>query len=141
VLWVAAVAAHLGYDALVAHGHGDRGPGSATVVLYLAISPGFQRVIVQQRARRLQPGGPAAFGHIERPAEQKAPGSSTGQGPPHRPGTGSAWRMISSGCRACRPVPCPICCRQETPVAAMIVSSGSARMAGKSRSPPMRMDS
>jgi len=52
-LWVAAVAAHLGYDALVADGHGDSGLGSATVVLYLAISLGFQRVIVQQRASRL----------------------------------------------------------------------------------------
>jgi hypothetical protein len=31
-----------------------------------------------------------------------------------------------------RPVPCAICCRQETPVAAMIVSSASARTAGKS---------
>jgi len=65
-LWVAAVAAHLGYDALAAHGHGDRGLGSATVVLYLAISLGFQRIIVQQRARRLQPGGTPAFGQIER---------------------------------------------------------------------------
>jgi hypothetical protein len=66
LLWVAAVAAHLGYDALVADGHGSRGLGSATVVLYLAISLGFQRIIVQQRARRLQPGGPPAFGQIER---------------------------------------------------------------------------
>jgi hypothetical protein len=39
-----------------------------TVVLYLAISLGFQRIIVQQRARRLQPGGPPAFGRIERPS-------------------------------------------------------------------------
>jgi len=67
-LWVAAVAAHLGYDALVAHGHGDRGLGSATVVLYLAISLGFQRIIVQQRARRLQPGGTPAFGQAGRPS-------------------------------------------------------------------------
>jgi hypothetical protein len=67
VLWVAAVAAHLGYDALAATGPGNRGLGSATVVLYLAISLGCQRVIVQQRARRLQPGGPPAFGQIERP--------------------------------------------------------------------------
>jgi len=50
-------------------------------------------------------------------------------------------RMISSGCRAMRPVPCAICCRQETPVAAMIVSSASARTAGKSRSSPMLMES
>jgi len=68
LLWIAAVAAHLGYDALVADGHGNSGLGSATVVLYLAVSLGFQRVIVQQRARRLQPGGPPAFGQVERPS-------------------------------------------------------------------------
>jgi hypothetical protein len=62
------VAAHLGYDALVAHGHGNRGLGSATVVLYLAISLGFQRVIVRQRAHRLQPGGLPAFGRTEGPS-------------------------------------------------------------------------
>ena len=67
LLWLAAVAAHLGYDALVADGHGSRGLGSATVVLYLAISLGFQRIIVQQRARRLQPGGHPAFSRIGRP--------------------------------------------------------------------------
>jgi hypothetical protein len=67
LLWVAAVAAHLGYDALVAHGHSNRGLGSATVVLYLAVSLGFQRVIVHQRARRLQPGGRPALGQVERP--------------------------------------------------------------------------
>jgi hypothetical protein len=33
--------------------------GAATVVLYLAVSLGIQRVIVQLRANRLQPGGPA----------------------------------------------------------------------------------
>jgi hypothetical protein len=33
-----------------------------------AISLGFQRIIVQQRARRLQPGGPPAFGQVERPS-------------------------------------------------------------------------
>jgi hypothetical protein len=56
-LWVVALAAHLGYDALVAHGHGDSNVGAATVVLYLAVSLGIQRVIVQLRANRLQPGG------------------------------------------------------------------------------------
>ena len=60
--------------------------------------------------------------------------------------TAKAWgystsRMSSSGCRAMRPVPCAICCRQETPVAAMIVSAASARTAGKSRSSPMLMES
>jgi hypothetical protein len=53
-LWVLAVAAHLGYDYLVAHGNTDRGVGSATVVLYLAVSLGIQRLITQWRATRLQ---------------------------------------------------------------------------------------
>lgn len=57
-LWIAALAAHLGYDSLVAHGHGDAGLGSATVLLYLAVSLGSQR-IVQERANRLQAGRPA----------------------------------------------------------------------------------
>jgi hypothetical protein len=63
-LWVAALAAHLGYDALIAHGHGDSGLGTATVVLYLAVSLAFQRVIVLARAHRPRAGlmgpGPAA---------------------------------------------------------------------------------
>jgi hypothetical protein len=60
-LWAVALAAHLGYDALVARGHGHGVPsvGDATVVLYLAVSLGIQRVLVQQRANRLLPGGGA----------------------------------------------------------------------------------
>ena len=57
VLWIIALAAHLGYDALVTPGRGSSGLGAATVVLYLAVSLGIQRVITQQRANRLQPGG------------------------------------------------------------------------------------
>jgi hypothetical protein len=61
LLWAVALAAHLGYDALVArsHGHGVPSVGDATVVLYLAVSLGIQRVITQQRANRLMPGGGA----------------------------------------------------------------------------------
>jgi hypothetical protein len=61
LLWAVALAAHLGYDALVASGHGHGAPsvGDATVVLYLAVSLGIQRVIIQQRANRLTPGGSA----------------------------------------------------------------------------------
>jgi hypothetical protein len=57
VLWALALAAHLGYDALVArgHGHGTPSVGDATVVLYLAVSLGIQRLIVQQRANRMLP--------------------------------------------------------------------------------------
>jgi hypothetical protein len=57
VLWVIALAAHLGYDALVTPGRGSSGLGAATLVLYLAVSLGIQRGITQARANRLQPGG------------------------------------------------------------------------------------
>jgi hypothetical protein len=59
-LWIVSLAAHLGYDILVAHGPDARGLGTATIILYLAVSLGFQRVLVLQRARRLQLAGPAA---------------------------------------------------------------------------------
>jgi hypothetical protein len=58
-LWVVAVAAHLGYDALLLHGRGDSDLGNVTILLYLAVSLGVQRIIVAQRGSRLQPGGPA----------------------------------------------------------------------------------
>ena len=57
VLWVVALAAHLGYDALVTPGKGSSGLGAATVILYLAVSLGIQRAITQVRANRLQPAG------------------------------------------------------------------------------------
>jgi|SRR5215472_9367992 len=66
-LWIASLAAHLGYDVLVSHGPGSRGLGTATIVLYLAVSLGFQRVLVLQRAHRLQLGGPAALGNLDSP--------------------------------------------------------------------------
>jgi hypothetical protein len=54
-LWVAALAAHLGYDYLIGQ-HKDIGNlGGATVLLYLAISLAVQRVIVTARAQRLDP--------------------------------------------------------------------------------------
>jgi hypothetical protein len=54
-LWVFALAAHLGYDYLVGQ-HKDIGSiGTATVVLYLAVSLGVQRLIVAFRAERLDP--------------------------------------------------------------------------------------
>jgi hypothetical protein len=57
LLWVAALGAHLGYDAFVARGHGGNDVGTATVVLYLAVSLGVQRLIAQYRANRMQPLG------------------------------------------------------------------------------------
>ena len=62
LLWVLALGAHLGYDALLDHHHGTAGLGEATLVLYLAISLGAQRLVVMQRARGpLPPGLPHPF--------------------------------------------------------------------------------
>jgi hypothetical protein len=66
-LWIVSLAAHLGYDLLVVHGPGARGLGTATIVLYLAVSLGFQRVLVFRRAQRLQLAGPATAGQADGP--------------------------------------------------------------------------
>src|SRR5439155_26668060 len=110
-------------------------PGDAHIrVAGVAQRPVEGDIVSQDRA---QPGEVAALPRVE------VGGRDVGDGIRHLTPLppASAWRRTSSGCRAGRPVPCAICCRQETPVAAMIVSSGSARMAGKSRSSPMLMDS
>jgi hypothetical protein len=61
-LWIAALAAHLGYDYLIGQ-HKDIGDlGGATVVLYLAISLAVQRVIVGVRAQRLNPASTGGLG-------------------------------------------------------------------------------
>jgi hypothetical protein len=57
VLWVLALAAHLGYDALLGRHHDVGSVASATVVLYLAVSFAVQRVVVMVRARQLSPSG------------------------------------------------------------------------------------
>jgi hypothetical protein len=58
VLWVVSLAAHLGFDYLV-YKHSSL--GDVTIFLYLAVSFGVQRVILQARADRLPVGpGPAA---------------------------------------------------------------------------------
>jgi hypothetical protein len=54
ILWVASVAAHLGFDYLV----GGRGPGAgafgnATVLIYLAVTYGVQRMVVIARSERM----------------------------------------------------------------------------------------
>jgi hypothetical protein len=54
-LWVVALGAHLGYDYLIGQHKDIGGIGNATVVLYLAVSLGVQRVIVATRAQRLDP--------------------------------------------------------------------------------------
>lgn len=55
VLWVVALAAHLGLDELVAGGtNGKSGNvGDATILLYLAVSLGVQQVVLLRRAARL----------------------------------------------------------------------------------------
>jgi hypothetical protein len=65
VLWLASLVAHLGYDFAVWRGHGARGLGTATIVLYLAITLGFQRLLVLQRAQRLQLGGGPSPGSLD----------------------------------------------------------------------------
>jgi hypothetical protein len=47
------VAAHLGYDALLGSSKGLSGLGSATVLLYLAVSLLVQYAVVSYRAQRL----------------------------------------------------------------------------------------
>jgi hypothetical protein len=59
VLWVVSLAAHLGYDAVfdVKDAHGSL--GSASILLYLAVTFVVQRLVVQRRAQGLGlTGGP-----------------------------------------------------------------------------------
>ena len=79
-LWVVALAAHLGYDALLDQHKSTNGLGTATIVLYLAVTFAVQRVIVQQRARRLAPGGAAPF-FGPGPANETGTGNGSGSSP------------------------------------------------------------
>ncbi|HUN32037.1 MAG TPA: hypothetical protein VMU95_08445 [Trebonia sp.] len=54
VLWVIAVAAHLGYDYLVVGGKNGEAVGNATILLYLMVSLTVQRFVMLNRARRLE---------------------------------------------------------------------------------------
>jgi hypothetical protein len=54
LLWVVAVAAHLGYDQFV---YKNASLGSITILLYLAVSLVVQGVILQAKALRLPNGG------------------------------------------------------------------------------------
>ena len=56
LLWVLALGAHLGYDALLDQHKTTSGLGNATIVLYLAVTLAVQRYLVLQRAARLAPG-------------------------------------------------------------------------------------
>jgi hypothetical protein len=64
-LWILALGAHLGYDYLVGQHKDISGIGNATLILYLAVTLGVQRLIVVLRARRLDP---SAFGRVGRGA-------------------------------------------------------------------------
>ena len=52
ILWVASVAAHLGFDYLVG-GPGAGAFGNATVLIYLAVTYGVQRMVVIARSQRM----------------------------------------------------------------------------------------
>jgi len=63
ILWILSVAAHLGFDYVVA-GHNHNGFGNATILLYLAVTFSVQRLLVQARAQRAAipaQAGPASF--------------------------------------------------------------------------------
>ena len=65
VLWLAAVAAHYGYDDLVAgHITGKNGGnvGDATVLLYLVVTLTIQRFVLLNRAARQEAAGTLAAG-------------------------------------------------------------------------------
>jgi hypothetical protein len=61
-LWVIALAAHLGYDALLSSHKALSGLGSATVLLYLVVSLVVQWFVVQSRAAKLNPAAPVGNG-------------------------------------------------------------------------------
>ncbi len=52
LLWLVAIGSHVGLDALI--DGGAKGLGSASILLYLAVSLGAQRLVVQSRATRLR---------------------------------------------------------------------------------------
>jgi predicted Co/Zn/Cd cation transporter (cation efflux family) len=53
VLWIASLAAHLLYDDLISRSSQLRGLGSATILLYFAVSLVIQRMFLGMRASRL----------------------------------------------------------------------------------------
>jgi hypothetical protein len=61
-LWIVALGAHLGYDALLSSHKALSGLGSATVLLYLVVSLVVQWFVVQTRAAKLNPAGPVGNG-------------------------------------------------------------------------------
>jgi hypothetical protein len=52
-LWIVSLSAHLGYDALIAHGTGKADIGDATMLLFFAVSLTVQRWMLAARSRRI----------------------------------------------------------------------------------------
>ncbi|MEW2500324.1 hypothetical protein ACQPXB_02075 [Amycolatopsis sp. CA-161197] len=53
VLWVVAIAVHIGLDFVIDANSPAKGLGSASILLYLAVSLGAQRLVVQSRANHV----------------------------------------------------------------------------------------
>jgi hypothetical protein len=58
LLWVLSLAAHLGYDYVIDRKAGQSGLGSASLLLYFAVTFTIQRIIMQARAQRTGPQDP-----------------------------------------------------------------------------------
>jgi len=82
-LWIVSPARHLGNDILVAHGSGANGLGTATIVLYLAVSLGFQPLSRAVRAR----GGRGSLTNAGRRSDCWLPSSAD-----------SRWSEVGAGC-------------------------------------------
>jgi len=70
LLWIAALAAHLGYDYLVAgHVTGKNGGnvGDATIILYLVVTLTVQRFMLLNRVARQEASGQIPFGEPQVP--------------------------------------------------------------------------
>jgi hypothetical protein len=94
VLWVVSLAAHLGYDYLLDGKGPQSGLGSASLLLYLAITLLIQGLILLARASRLPGGAEAGLGlgsslgfgpgRGPRPGQGPGPGGGFGSGPDYR---------------------------------------------------------
>lgn len=53
LLWIVAIAVHVGADVLVDGSAAGRGLSSASILLYIAVSFGIQRMVITSRARQV----------------------------------------------------------------------------------------
>jgi hypothetical protein len=63
VLWIVSIAAHLGYDYIVDGKGSNSGLGSASLLLYLAVTLAIQALILNARAQRTDGGAGGARPH------------------------------------------------------------------------------